>query len=1190
MAIREKELIGMLLPDVSIDEITLETRKSADNKDGLKVTVNFSIYDVVENNQISRWFDQEEFQSLIKIRLEQQVNGTASELSHFTLSDLEDEADNNSLTYSSSLSRVRDIDEEGRMLNQFKFSRSYNYDYCPMNLTYSISTRLDITRMNARYGIELTDSMNPEGNNKSSVEQIFKDGKLGLSKIYVVARTGVIWNGQRHKMPDTGELMTGSAHDGFSEPLLERTINNYKIQDFRVFTDIEKFEIDDSIFHKLQEEISPGNGSSVESLKSDFHSDIWLSRTLSGEAKLMFALDLKELIRGKGIFGKLLDKMPEVMQGELLSHCKVQSIKLLRKRVRGTNTFNKLGNQTKGFTDFDNHKQHDALVMSGETNQGFQRIDKDLASIRESSISTDESNPFIRFFTATDKSMKHITDGLYQYGVEIDIIDGTRKFLIEMKNNLFTARNGLVEILDKMNRSKPVQDYIYDPVTNSYIKDFSFSEDEHEKILKVFRSYVTIMVTFNSMDTELFMALMAIYKSPQYVNQVVKSMDSIISKLEKITNDKTTFFEPSRKSGRISSSEKFSIKDSKFFTNHTFDSNVDKGKGLEFLINPTDTRAGNLLQDLREPSAVEELEERVRDISRSIAQGIDLPEQKSEIGLRIIESVEWQQRIQSEIDRFYSSPNPSFSPPSDGSISQGESIGIRGINSSYLTPSFILVESQTAAPIAPEVNASEERTSQSEDIILRSNQGGRDYFSQLGVSFYEESEEALLINEDIGSRKVEKVPTCIITKRDIRQSPIDALSGWYIENGIVKTLGSDDTLPGEESPRTTTATEITDIRKQPPVSRMHEFGVNSFTRIFKESLVKGVDNKLKFDSTEQPQRPITRFSNFSILPKSLKNNFKNLPMQIQSLFLLESDASKVRFVDTAPSNSKFRINFNFLFSVEYLSAFGDDFTHFENGRARKNFKMIKEPVWKPLTVEKFLASRGEEMLCRLKKTAIKELGVKVQENLELPVYDSYFIIRPPSLGEGEIIIDTLDETLRQAEQQELVQTRGVDLARQMQEEEQSAQATAQVLLSKFDAQKRFDELTTEERRLEQRLQIVGAQRDEVEVGIYEGRSRRAREQATVQYTLLDEEIKKMMKRLGEIRMEKREITRVYGIRQRSTESTIDSYLLFLRELAFIESQRELQEERERQGRQERQERQEAQNPFGFTPTYTDNDY
>lgn len=1147
MAIRERELIGMLLPDVSIDEIILETRKSANNKEGLKVTINFSVYDVVEDNQVSRWFDQEEFKSLIKISLSHNTSFAPLPLASFTLSDLEEEVNNSPLSYSSSLARVRDVDEDGRMLNQFKFSRSYDYNYCPTNLSYSISTSLDIFRMYRRYGIDLTAEMIPGGNHKSSMEQVFKDGKLGLSKIYLVERSGVIWNGPRHKMKDSNKFMTGARHDDLSETLVERTIKNYKIQDFRVLSAVEKFEIDDSIFHSLQEEISPGDGPSIERLRSDFHSEIWLSRSLSGEARLMFALDLREMVRNKGIFGKLLDKMPEIMQAELLSHCKVESIKLLRKRVRETNVFNKLGNQTKGFTDFDNHRRHEALVMSGETTQGFKRVDEDLASIRESSISTDESNPFIKFFTATDKSMMKITDGLYQYGVEVNIIDGTRNFLIEMKNSLFEARSGLVEILEKMNKAEPVQDYVYDPVTNTYIKEFSFSEDEREKILKVFRSYVTIMLAFDSLDADFFRALLAVYKSPQYVNQVVKSMDTIISKLERITNDKTTYFEPSRKSGKISSSEKFSIKSSKFFTNQIFDSNIDKGKGLEFLKNPTDERAGNILQDFSD--------------------------RVTTIGLRIVDSAEWQQRVQSEIDRFYSSPNPSFSPPSNGDIAQEETIVIRGINSSYLTPSFIFLDSELDQPISPEVNSSEERTLQSEDAILSSNQGNRDYFSQLGVSFYEESEEALLINEDIGVRKVEKVPSCILTNRNIRQSPIDALKGWYIENGIVKMLETEGLPPEEQMSSlqqvTTEVTNITDIRKQPPVSKAHEFGVNSFTRIFKESVVKGINKDLNFESYEQPTQPVERFKEFSALPKKLKNNFKDLPLQIQSLFLLESDSSKVRFVDVPPSPSKFRINFNFLMAVEYLSGFGDDNLHFENGRKRKNFKMIKEPVWRPFTTEKFLASRGEEILCRLKNSAIKELGVKVQENLDLPTYDSYFIIRPPATNEGEVVIDRLEDSLRRAEEQELILTRGVDFASQEQANEQAASQTAQMLSSKADAQQRWDELTKREAELEQQISLNVSEIDRIEVFILENPRDGSRANNEISINNLRKENRDLRTKLFNVKAEKLEITRVYGINTRSSESMLESYLEFMREMATLEYLRSLEADAQRQRQEER---------------------
>lgn len=1223
MAIKEKELIGMLLPSVSIDEITLETKKSADNKEGLKVTLNFSVYDVVENNEISKWFDQIDMHSFIRIRLFEQREGLLAASRGFNLSDLEQEASNNPLTYSNRLARTREVDQNGRFLNYYKFSRSYDYDYCPMNLAYSISAQLNITAINARFGTELTDAMTPEGNNVTSREVVFQDGNLGTSKIYILERSGLIWNGPRHRMeeensdespfefrnPATPEdvFMTGATHDELSELLISRTIKNYKIQDFRTFTEIEKFEIDDSIFHNLQEEISPAQRSSIENLKKDFYSEIWLSRSLSGEAKLMFAIDLKEMIRNRGIFGKLMDNMPEIMQRDILSHCKIQSIKLLRRRVRETNVHNKLGTQAKGYTNFDKIKKHDALVMSGETRtpvtidgqprESFKRIDGDHASIRESMISTDEIKPSIRFFTATDKSMKKITDGFYQYGIEVSVIDGTRKFLIEMKNSLLDARNGLIEILEKMNRSQPVNDYVYDPVTNTYIRNFTFSEDEKEKILKVFRSYVKIMSAFDSLDPELFVALMAIYKSPTYTNQVIKSMDSIISKLERITNDESIYFDPSQiefqRTGRISSSERFTINDSKFFTNHTFDSNVDKGKGLEFLVNPTDERAGNILQNLREPTDLEiDLQERARDVS----QDLGFSRQGAEIGLRIIDSVEWQQRVQAEIDKFYSSPNPSFSPPNDGETAQQEeSVRIDGINSSYLTPSFILLESEVTDPINLEINSSEEKTLQSEEAILTSNEGERDYFSQMGVSFYEESEEALLINEQIGINKIEKIQTCAISNRYIRQVPIDALKGWYVENGVVKILGTEGLPPEEESNPSgqsrSILTKITDIRQQPPISKTHKFGVNNFTRIFKESIVKDVNRDLKFGDYEQPVHPVARFKEFSVLPKSLKKNFKNLPLQIQSLFLLESDASKVKFFESQPSPSRFRINYNFLFAVEYLSGFGDDNLHFENGRQRKNFKMIKEPVWKPLTVQKFLASRGEEMLCRLKKSTIKELGVKVQENLDLPAYDSYFIIRPPAMNEGEIIIDRLEESLRRAEEQELIRSRGMDFARQLQADLEMQQSTAFTIANKNDAQRRWDELTREERKLEIQIRDVAAQRDEAEVRILEGSSYyNARQEAEIAYNLLDQRLKELRKRLREIRAEKQEITATYGITRRSAEAVVDAYMQFLRDMAYLEYLRNLEEEERRlneERREEReQERQERQRAFNFTSMFS----
>ena len=52
MAIKQEDLLGMLVPSVDITKVTLETSRPS----GLSVTVALSVYDVIEKDKISRWF------------------------------------------------------------------------------------------------------------------------------------------------------------------------------------------------------------------------------------------------------------------------------------------------------------------------------------------------------------------------------------------------------------------------------------------------------------------------------------------------------------------------------------------------------------------------------------------------------------------------------------------------------------------------------------------------------------------------------------------------------------------------------------------------------------------------------------------------------------------------------------------------------------------------------------------------------------------------------------------------------------------------------------------------------------------------------------------------------------------------------------------------------------------------------
>ena len=121
------------------------------------------------------------------------------------------------------------------------------------------------------------------------------------------------------------------------------------------------------------------------------------------------------------------------------------------------------------------------------------------------------------------------------------------------------------------------------------------------------------------------------------------------------------------------------------------------------------------------------------------------------------------------------------------------------------------------------------------------------------------------------------------------------------------------------------------------------------------------------------------------------------------------------------------MNYSFLAKIDYLKDFGDNEVVFDNERERKNYKQIKEPVWESLSKRAFLTVAGEEILCRLKLTTIEELGIKVSDPFKsLPVYDAYFILKPPVTRINAQLLQEPEELEVQGIQEEEVLVGSVD--------------------------------------------------------------------------------------------------------------------------------------------------------------------
>ena len=65
---------------------------------------------------------------------------------------------------------------------------------------------------------------------------------------------------------------------------------------------------------------------------------------------------------------------------------------------------------------------------------------------------------------------------------------------------------------------------------------------------------------------------------------------------------------------------------------------------------------------------------------------------------------------------------------------------------------------------------------------------------------------------------------------------------------------------------------------------------------------------------------------------------------------------------------------------------------------------LKSPIWEPLTRDTFqrFILRRKEMVCRLTPYADSVMKIEALPGIQLPVYDSYFIIRPDRVNEQSL--------------------------------------------------------------------------------------------------------------------------------------------------------------------------------------------
>ena len=132
------------------------------------------------------------------------------------------------------------------------------------------------------------------------------------------------------------------------------------------------------------------------------------------------------------------------------------------------------------------------------------------------------------------------------------------------------------------------------------------------------------------------------------------------------------------------------------------------------------------------------------------------------------------------------------------------------------------------------------------------------------------------------------------------------------------------------------------------------------------------------------------------VPATINAALLTLPNQVKCLFLGSTSPNLVKLrwhdhgydpVKDLRTAAKFRLHHQMIVRVDRLVGYNKS-----NGK-----RHIKKADWKPLTKSDWTTSAGEAMLCRLKKYTNPQIGVRWLSAVEpMPVYDEYFILRPPT--------------------------------------------------------------------------------------------------------------------------------------------------------------------------------------------------
>ncbi len=459
---------------------------------------------------------------------------------------------------------------------------------------------------------------------RRATQQIFQNGKIATTNcIYLLKSNSAIWTGQTYRI---GSKFYTAPNAADGEELVKQNVQNNKIQDFRITERIEKLKFNlsflqtDSIALSEARKITRDITDVIK--QPAYFTKNYMSRDFAGNARFMFGIDYYSLVRDLTNFGAIL---PKQINFESLAHSRLYSqmlsLSIKRKRVDVVPRTNKLGtggtSETPFKTGYLGEPHIDAEEIVATVSQGSEQLNPsgigvfqtnqssnlnglEEVGFRAPDLGQDIGFSGFRFFSADDLQIKDFTDGHYQYGIELSILDRSNNYIINKVVDLIKA----YKLVSQYYNLATIPNKFYNPRTGAFmaalkkyyntqeVKPWTFAIDMLSEIIKEFKSDDEV---FQQLDFKKQMELICHPNTgtPRGVEALQKLLLNAASKLAEIAGtalNRSTLSELAAgstksvsKSSVLSKSAEKRIIKIEYWLEEIFDTEVPKKFGYDFL-------------------------------------------------------------------------------------------------------------------------------------------------------------------------------------------------------------------------------------------------------------------------------------------------------------------------------------------------------------------------------------------------------------------------------------------------------------------------------------------------------------------------------------------------------------------------------------------------------------------------------